>query len=62
MEISDDDDTRAMLEISTVEHTIEFYAEKDTMSHRLPESHEKFTRMLDMDNESTSFMPSVHNA
>ena len=35
--ISDDDDSHATLEMSMVEHTIELYVEKDTVSHRFTE-------------------------
>jgi len=54
--ISDDDDCHAMLELYSPEHNIELYVKKCTMIHREPEDHGQFTRMLDLDNESTGFM------
>jgi len=43
------------------EHTIELYVEKDIVIHREPEVHGQFTRMLDLNNESTSFISLIHN-
>ena len=58
VKISDDDDIRAILELYSGINLIKLYMEKNTVRHRM---HEKFTRMLDLDNESTSFMSSMHN-
>jgi len=57
--ISNDDNTRAMFELYLVINIIELYMEKDSGSHQLPESHEKLSRILDLDNESTGFMSLV---
>ena len=51
--ISDDDDTWAMLELYSIVNSIELYVEKDTLSLWV---HGEFTHMLNLDNESTSFM------
>ena len=59
--ISDDDDCHAMLELCSSEHNIELYVKKDNVFHPEPENHGQFTRMLDLDNESTGFISSVYN-
>ena len=56
--ISDDDDTRAILELHPGVNSIEIYMEKDNVSYQM---HREFTHMLDLDNESTCFMSSMHN-
>jgi len=61
MKILNDDDTYAMLELYTVINIIELYMEKDFVSHQLPEGHEKFSRMLDLDNESNEFISPVQH-
>ena len=58
MPISDDNDTRAMLELHSGVNLIEICMEKNTVSHQ---THEEFTRMLNLDNESTDFMSPMHN-
>ena len=59
--ISDDDDCHAMLELCSSDHNIELYVKKDNVFHPEPENHGQFTRMLDLDNESTGFISSVYN-
>jgi len=59
--ISDDDDCHAMLELCSSKHSIKLYVKKDIVIHQEPEDHGQFTRMLDLDNESTSFMPLIYN-
>jgi len=41
-------------------NSIELYVEKDTVSNQMHEGHGEFTCMLDLDIESTSFMPSIY--
>ena len=59
--ISDDDDTHVMPELFPVMNTIEFYVEKDSVSHQMHEGHREFTRMHNLDNESMGFKSPVHN-
>ena len=56
--IADDDYTSAIIELHPFVNSVEIYVEKEDVSHRIPE---KFTRMLDLDNESTGFISPVHN-
>jgi len=58
MLITDDDDTRAMLELHPFVNSVEIYVEKKDVSYRM---YGEFTCMLDLDNESTRFMSPVHN-
>ena len=58
MPMSDDDDTRTILELHPGANSIEINVEKDSVIHQM---HGKFTYMLDLDNESTCFMSPVHN-
>ena len=58
MPITDDDDTRAMFELHPFVNSIEIYVEKKDASHQM---HGEFTRVLDLDNESTGFMSPIHN-
>ena len=58
MPITDDEDTRAMLALHPSVNLIEIYVKKSSMSHQ---THGEFTRMLDLDNESTCFLSLVHN-
>ena len=48
--ISDNDDTRTILELHHGMNLIEIYVEKDSVSHRM---HGEYTFMLDLVNEST---------
>jgi len=59
--ISDDDDYHAILELCSAEYNIELYVKKDIMIHRKSEGYRQFTRMLDLDNESTGFRSPVYN-
>jgi len=61
VKISDDDDIHVILELYRVTNIIELYVKKDFVSHLLPEGYGEFSRMLDLDNESTSFMSSVQH-
>ena len=56
-----DDDTQAMLELYAIVNLIKLYVKKDTPSHRMHEGHREFTRILDLNNDSTGFMSPVHN-
>ena len=45
-----------MLELCSSVNIIELYVEKEFVSYQLPKVLGEFSRMLDLDNESTSFM------
>jgi len=59
VKILNDDVIRAMLELYPIIDTIELYAKKDSMSHKLPEGRGEFSCMLNLDDESTWFMSPV---
>ena len=57
--IADDEDTLVMLQLYLSVNTIELYAGKVFVSHHFPKIQGEFSRMLDLDNQSTGFMSHV---